>query len=89
MDSCETCAGRHDSRERHVQCVGFDIYGSGYYVAHVLGARLYAQGSVAAEQGNVFQVEFYRPDENRGGLRVFGVARDSAGNVCKVIFASV
>ena len=69
------------------------VYGSGFYVAHVLGTRLYARASLAGKTGDSLKVEFYRPEDHgnsdavsiRGSVR--GVAKDDKGNVYKVTFS--
>ena len=63
------------------------VYGSGFYVAHVLGSRLYAQASVSGNRGAVLNVEMYQPD--RGGSatlpEIKGVAKDNKDNIYKVV----
>ena len=61
------------------------VYGSGYYVAHVLGRRLHAAASVTGEQGTVYQVEFYQTDDVHD-FHLFGVAKDSTGVIYKMVF---
>ena len=69
------------------------VYGSGFYVAHVLGTRLYARASLAGKTGDSLKVEFYRPEGGgnseavpiQGSVR--GVAKDGKGNVYKVTFS--
>src|SRR2546430_44551 len=69
------------------------VYGSGFYVAHVLGTRLYARASLAGKTGDSLKVEFYRPEGGGnseavpilGSVR--GVAKDGKGNVYKVTFS--
>ena len=67
------------------------IYGNGFYVAHVLGTRLYARASLKANNGDSLKVEFYRP-ENQGheqslAATIKGVAKDDKGNVYKITFS--
>ena len=62
------------------------VYGPGYYVSHVLGARYYAQAVVTGNRGTVFNVELYRSEqheENSVGI-VRGVAKDNKDNVYKL-----
>jgi hypothetical protein len=69
------------------------IYGNGFYVAHVLGTRLYGRGSLKASNGDTLKVEFYRPEEKnstdpnviRGSIK--GVGKDDKGNVFKITFS--
>jgi len=60
------------------------VYGPGYYTAHVLGKRLYAEAAITGEQGIVYHVEFYRDDDPHV-IRILGVAKDSAGNIYKMV----
>jgi hypothetical protein len=68
------------------------IYGDGFYVAHVLGTRLYARASLKANNGDTLKVEFYRP-ENEGNVTttiaslIKGVAKDDKGNAYKITFS--
>jgi len=64
------------------------IYGPGFYVAHVLGARLYARAVLTGNQGTVLNVELYKPDtpENSNVSSIRGVAKDNRENVYKVAF---
>ena len=60
------------------------VYGSGYYVAHVLGATLYAEAAITGDRGTVLDVEFYRPNPGGEEIRILGVARDSKDNIYKL-----
>jgi hypothetical protein len=59
------------------------IYGPGYYVAHVLGTALYGRAAITGSRGTILTVEFYRPD---AVPKVQGVAKDSNGNIYKMAF---
>ena len=68
------------------------VYGQGFYTAHVLGTRFFAQTSLTGSQGNVLQVEMYRQEHgsdsdphNAAPLDIKGVAKDSKGNIYKVV----
>lgn len=77
------------------------VYGTGFYVAHVLGARLYAQAVVTGNRGTVINVELYKPEQQHeadvffdraiqhgdGGSfgAIKGVARDNKGNIFKIV----
>ena len=68
------------------------VYGNGFYVAHVLGTRLYGRGSLKASNGDTLKVEFYRPEKAtddanaiRGSIK--GVGKDDKGNVYKITFS--
>ena len=60
------------------------VYGSGYYVAHVLGATLYAEAAITGDRGTVLDVEFYRPNPGGEEIRILGAARDSKDNIYKL-----
>jgi hypothetical protein len=64
------------------------VYGTGFYVAHVLGARLYARAVLTGNQGTILNVELYKPDnvENNTPASIKGVATDNKGNIYKVAF---
>jgi hypothetical protein len=63
------------------------VYGPGYYVAHVLGQRLYAHALVTGNQGTILNVEFYRVyrGQNEPG-EIHGVAKDNKGDIFKLAF---
>lgn len=67
------------------------VYGPGYYTAHVLGTRLYAQSLVKGNMGTSLTLEFHQaatattPDTN-AIAGVVGVAKDSSNNVYKLTF---
>jgi len=65
------------------------VYGSGFYVSHVLGSKLYAQAVVNGDRGTVLNVEFYRSEvdqHEQTSHSVKGVARDNKDNIYKVMF---
>jgi hypothetical protein len=64
------------------------VYGSGFYVAHVLGARLYAQAAITGNRGTVLHLEFYNPSPGVAA-RLLGVAKDSKGNLYKLALSGV
>jgi hypothetical protein len=63
------------------------IYGPGFYVSRVLGARYYAQAVISGNRGTVLNVEMYRPvggpDNDIGVIK--GVAKDNKDNVYKLV----
>jgi hypothetical protein len=66
------------------------IYGSGFYVSHVLGARSYARAQMAGGKGTKVEFEMYRPDtsvQSTESHPLQGVAKDDKGNVYKVTFS--
>jgi hypothetical protein len=66
------------------------VYGQGFYVARVLGARLYAKAVLTGNKGTVLNVELYKPDvpdhNNSPAATIRGVAKDNHDNVYKVAF---
>ena len=64
------------------------VYGSGFYTAHVLGARLYGRAQLTGSLGTTLTVEIIKPDtgENNAPGSVRGVARDNKENIYKVTF---
>ena len=58
------------------------VYGPGFYVAHVVGNRLYARATLTGNMGTVMYVELSNETNERGNTK--GVARDNHGNVFKV-----
>lgn len=65
------------------------IYGQGFYLSHVLGARLYAKAVVNGERGTVLNVEMYKPEGEHEGnpvAAIKGVAKDNKDNVYKLTF---
>ncbi|MGO9170301.1 MAG: hypothetical protein ACLP56_25825 [Candidatus Sulfotelmatobacter sp.] len=64
------------------------VYGSGFYVSHVLGARLYAQAAATGDRGTVLNVEMYRPANEREAIpsdSIKGVAKDNKDNIYKLV----
>jgi hypothetical protein len=65
------------------------VYGPGFYVAHVLGTKYYAQVMATGNRGTVLNVEMYRPEnvEEHGNLiaAVKGVAKDNKDNIYKLV----
>jgi hypothetical protein len=58
------------------------VYGSGFYVAHVVGNKLYARATLTGNMGTVMYVEMSNETNTRGNTK--GVAQDNHGNVFKV-----
>jgi hypothetical protein len=61
------------------------VYGSGFYVAHVLGQRLYIRSTLTGNRGTILTTEMYRPDTSEGGS-IRGVAKDNKNNIYKIAF---
>jgi hypothetical protein len=64
------------------------VYGQGFYVSHVLGARFYAKAEMAGNQGTTIRAELYEPDSTseQSIVKIKGVAKDNHGNVYKIVF---
>ena len=58
------------------------VFGSGYYVANVLGARQHGQAVLNGDRGTIIQLEFYRNTVEDSPL--LGIAKDSKGNIYKL-----
>jgi hypothetical protein len=58
------------------------VYGPGYYVAHVVGNKLYARATLTGNMGAIINVELSNETNTRGNTK--GVAVDNHGNVFKV-----
>lgn len=62
----EVCKGRWQAASTPasspLQSVWDSVYGKGFYVAHVLGARYYAQATLRGSRGTVLKVEMYRSE---------------------------
>ena len=64
------------------------VYGQGYYVSHVLGARLYAQAVATGNKGTVLNVEMYKAANEHDVIpadAVKGVAKDNKDNIYKLV----
>ena len=65
------------------------IYGTGFYVSRVLGARLYAKSVLTGNKGTILNVEMYKPQGEPEGATVAaikGVAKDNRDNIYKLAF---
>lgn len=58
------------------------IYGAGYYTAHVLGVREFVRTKLNCTDGTVVRMELSNEKNTRGNTR--GVATDDHGNLFKV-----
>jgi hypothetical protein len=69
-----------------------EVYGPGFYTAHVLGAHLFARTALAGKQGGTLQLEMISQPVQTGDPtnpvppEIRGVARDQTGNVYKAAF---
>lgn len=94
MSDGEVCKGRwtrvvpmQAPKSSGMPSVWDAVYGPGFYVAHVLGDQYYAQSVITGDRGTVVNVEFYRAA--RPGTHIAGVARDSKGNIYKMVFTNL
>jgi hypothetical protein len=71
------------------------VYGEGFFVAHVVGARFFERTVLTGSKGTALQVEIYRRAHDSDGdwnrrnaapLDILGVAQDDKGNTYKVVF---
>jgi hypothetical protein len=64
------------------------VYGSGFYVSHVLGTRLYVQAVIPGNRGTILDVEMYRSEEKEANSvsAIRGVAKDNKDNIYKLVF---
>ena len=62
------------------------IYGNGYYVAHVLGTRLYAEAVLSGQRGTALTIQMYRRESGDKDeiTPIRGVAKDNHGTAYKV-----
>ena len=80
--------GQSNSQNVGLQPEWDAVYGSGFYVSHVMGARFYARATATGDRGTVLNVEMYHPENAKGGnviATVKGVARDNKDNVYKLV----
>jgi hypothetical protein len=67
------------------------VYGSGYYLAHVVGTRLYARAAAVGNRGTTLYIEFHQsatavaPNTNTVAS-IKGVAKDNSNNIFKLTF---
>lgn len=58
------------------------VYGQGFYVAQVVGNKLYARATLTGNMGTLVNVELSNATNTRGNTK--GVAQDNHGNIYKV-----
>jgi hypothetical protein len=61
------------------------VYGSGFYVSHVLGSTN-AQASASGDRGTVLNVEMNAMPEGDKNVIVKGIAKDNRDNIYKVVY---
>lgn len=64
------------------------VYGSGFYVSHVVGNKLFARAEIMGDRGTTLQIEMYRSagEREETPINIRGVARDNKNNIYKVVF---
>lgn len=78
----------HGAASESMTSVWDAVYGQGFYVSRVMGRKPFARAELTGNSGTTLQMEMYRPVGEGGDApdNFKGVARDSKGNVYKVIF---
>jgi hypothetical protein len=74
-----------DPTARQMSVEWDDVYGSGYFVAHVLGKRTFARAVLTCTNAENLNLEFLvvKPGEPSSTI---GVVSDGAGNIFKLSF---
>jgi len=68
------------------------VYGSGHYLAHVVGTRFYGKAEAKGNRGNTLDMEFYQsattetPNVKANSVSIIGIAKDNNNNVSKLTF---
>jgi hypothetical protein len=60
------------------------VYGSGYYLAHVLGTDAYRIATLTGDKGSTIRIESTTLTDNGGAVSQVGVAVDDKGDVFKI-----
>ena len=85
----EKCTGHwsaiapEDPKARLMSVAWDGVYGSGFFVAHVLGSPVFASAILEGDRGTALNVQFYDPKPGKM-TAVVGVATDGSGNVFKL-----
>jgi len=72
-----------DPSARQMSAVWDSVYGSGFFVAHVLGSRVFAAAVLKGDRGTILNVQIYDPKPGDVSA-VVGVATDNSGNLFKL-----
>lgn len=72
-----------DPNARQMSAVWDSVYGSGFFVAHVLGSRVFAAAVLKGDRGTTLNVQLYDPRPGDVSA-VVGVATDNSGNQFKL-----
>ncbi len=87
----EVCKGswapvRQDDPSAGSMSVEWDsVYGAGFFVANVLGNRVFARAVLLGTKGTTLNVEFYDPTPGQIA-NVRGIAKDNKDNIFKLTF---
>jgi hypothetical protein len=60
------------------------VYGSGYYLAHVLGTDAYRVATLTGDKGSSIRIEITSLTDRGGAVSQVGVAVDDKGDVFKI-----
>jgi hypothetical protein len=72
-----------DPNARQMSAVWDSVYGSGFFVANVLGSRVFAGAVLKGDRGTTLNVQIYDPKPGDVSA-VVGVATDNSGNEFKL-----
>lgn len=72
-----------DPNARQMSAVWDSVYGNGFFVAHVLGSRVFAAAVLKGDRGTTLNVQIYDPKPGDVSA-VIGVATDNSGNQFKL-----
>jgi hypothetical protein len=64
------------------------VYGDGFYVAHVLGARSHSRAEITGSKNTVLEVELYQINGDTSAapdVGICGVAKDDKGDIYKLV----
>ena len=73
-----------DQSSRQMAADWDQVYGDGFFVANVLGQKLFVRGNLACGDGSTLLLEFV--EAAPGFVNARGVAKDERGNVFKLTF---
>ena len=78
-------AGERPGSGRNACAVGYDLW-IGFLYGSRFGRESLANAVIAGKPGTVYNLEFYSADTHGKTDQIRGVAKDSAGNLYKVVF---
>lgn len=85
----EKCTGKwnviapNDPNARQMSAAWDSVYGAGFFVAHVLGSRVFASAVLTGNKGTTLNVQVYDPQPGNVSAAI-GVAKDNSGNLFKL-----